>query len=436
MEKKLCRHGKLSTLEWYDTPLPPVHVTIRNIRELKLPLNPEEREELSFDPFPRSSKFAYFIEASDTAWVRLNPLITLMIETNDIFYAFGPSAFIMDVPPPTPGVERVRAHHKHGRISMGYNIATTVLECSEVQLFDYEVKVKMEPVEILDATGQPTGQTECKRPPYACTSIRKELQQLRVNGDQIFHTAVMVCKGPETGISNIVVAYDPNDPLYKEKYEFAKRTVANLACFMYHWLAQRGYCKSTRSRLMRSFYIEKAQLAPQSSWDPITLTATSHFAARTDTYLLDNAKYDPYVRKQLNSQTQTRQTFVDMTDTVRKSLLDSLGYNPEEKGGEVGSKISGVSNLTGDGETVGASTVNSEATQNRVLRTREFAKQLADSREKNAEQAAEISSLRAQMQQLTQLIAGLSSQQGSPHLSGSGATRPSDEGGGVAPQGA
>ena len=50
-------------------------------------------------------------------------------------------------------------------------------------------------------------------------------------------------------------------------------------------------------------------------------------------------------------------------------------------------------------------------------------------------QAAEISSLRTQMQQLTQLIAGLTPQQGSPHLSGSGATRPQDEGGGVALQG-
>jgi hypothetical protein len=55
MEKKLCRHGRRNTLEWYDKPLPAVHVTIRNIRELKLPNNPKEREELSFDPFPHSS---------------------------------------------------------------------------------------------------------------------------------------------------------------------------------------------------------------------------------------------------------------------------------------------------------------------------------------------------------------------------------------------
>ncbi|KAL3803357.1 hypothetical protein HJC23_009321 [Cyclotella cryptica] len=373
MEKKLCRHGRLNTIDWYDTPLPPIHVTTRAIRELRLPKDPLEREELSFDPFPRSSRFAFFIEASEAAWTRLDPLLSMMTDTHDIAHTFGPSAFIMDVPPPNPMIERVRAHHKHARISMGYNIATTVIECSEVQLYDYEVKVKMAPIPILDSDGKPTGKEERPRPPYARTTIRKELQQLRVNGDQIFHTAVM--------------------------------TVANLACFMYHWLAQKGYCESTRSRLMRSFYIEKAQLAPQSSWDSSTLEAKSHFAGRSDTYLTDNAKYDPYLRKQLISQTEMKQTFVDMSDTVRKGLLQSLGYDPKEKGGEVGSKISGVSNLTGDCET-------------RI-------------REKNAEQAAEINTLRAQMQHLTQLIAGLSPQQGAPHLSGSGATRPQDEGGGT-----
>jgi len=245
----------------------------------------------------------------------------------------------------------------------------------------------------------------------------------------------MVCKGPETGISGIVVAYDPNTALYREKYEFAKRTVANLACFMHHWLAQCGYCESTRTRPMRSFYIEKAQLASQSSWDPITLTATSHFASRMDTYLQDNAKYDPYLRKQLNKKGSQQSTFVDMSDTVRKGLLKELGYDPEVKGADVGSRISGVFALTGDAEMTGASTVNSEATQNRVLKTREYAKQLADSKVRNAEQAAEINELKLQMQKLTEMLAGIN-QPGAPHLSGSGAARPQDEGGGAAPQGA
>lgn len=34
MEKKLCRHGRLSTLEWYNKQLPPVNVALCSIREL------------------------------------------------------------------------------------------------------------------------------------------------------------------------------------------------------------------------------------------------------------------------------------------------------------------------------------------------------------------------------------------------------------------
>jgi hypothetical protein len=49
----------------------------------------------------------------------------------------------MDVLSPNPSVERTHAHHKHGQISMGYNLATTIIERSEVQMYNYEVKVKM-----------------------------------------------------------------------------------------------------------------------------------------------------------------------------------------------------------------------------------------------------------------------------------------------------
>jgi hypothetical protein len=101
----------------------------------------------------------------------------MMIETNDIYSTFGPSAFVMDTPPPTPNMDRARAHHKHGQISMGYQIATTVIECSEVQLFDYKVKVKMGEIQL------PSGESKRPKPPYARTTIRKELQRIRFNGD-------------------------------------------------------------------------------------------------------------------------------------------------------------------------------------------------------------------------------------------------------------
>jgi hypothetical protein len=315
MEKKLCRHGQLDTLEGYDKPLPALNVTIQSISELKLPDNREEQEQLSFDPFPRSSRFAYFLEASDASWARLEPLLNMMIDTNDIYNTFGLSAIVMDTPGSQVSIDRTRAHHQHGRIRMGYNIATTVIECREVQLYDYEVKVNMEPLTL------PSGEKITPKPPYACTTIRNELQRIQFNGSQIFHTVVMVCKGPETGISGIVVSYDPqHDPLYREKYYFSKRTVVNSACFMHHWLIQCGYWESTRTCLMRSFYIEKAQLAPQSSWDPVSLTATSHFMARSDIFLRDNAHYDPFLRKQSQAQLSRQCTFVDIMDTVRKSL--------------------------------------------------------------------------------------------------------------------
>lgn len=63
------------------------------------------------------------------------------------------------------------------------------------------------------------------KPPYAKTALRKELQRIGMNGNQIFHTAIMTCKGPDTGMSCIVITYDPNDPLQKVKYEFAQKTL-------------------------------------------------------------------------------------------------------------------------------------------------------------------------------------------------------------------
>lgn len=185
-------------MEWCDKTLAEVNVSLWNIHELRLTPNSKEWEELSFDPFPNNSKYAYFLEASDFAWVRPNPLIQMMVETNDVLHTFGPLAFIMDVPKTNPSLDHTHAHHKHGRISMGYNLAMTVIKCSEKQLYDYEVKAKMELIEFCTPEGTPTDRFEHPRPPYARTTI---CQRVHFNDDQIFHMAVMVCKGPETGIS-------------------------------------------------------------------------------------------------------------------------------------------------------------------------------------------------------------------------------------------
>jgi hypothetical protein len=436
LEKKLCRHGRLNAIDLYDEPLPDLIITLRGIRPLKLPQDDEEKSRLTFDTFPWESKLAYYLEASDSAWYRLEPLINLLVETNTLSSTFGPSAYIMDVPAQNQkiSIEKVRSHHRIGRISMGYNIATTILECNEVQLFDYDVKVAMETISTTAEDGTVTMITP--KPPYAKTNLRKELQRIRFNGSQLFHTAVMTCSGPESGLSRVVISYKPSDALRAEKYNFAKNTVSNLACFMYHWWQECGYNESTRKRLMRSFYIEKAQLAEHSSWDPTTKTATSHFATKSSTYLEDNSDYDPQPPA-VNCSRTTRSSIIDMSDQLRNTLLKQLGQDKNPLPTDFNSNVSNVSPHTGDGDASCTSTVNSANTTNKILKTKDFALQLADSRAKQAEQVSLIAKLQQQMEELKRLqhIAEPVTQQGAPHLSGSGASPPTDPGGGEALQG-
>ena len=433
LEKKMCRHGRLNTIELYDEPLPELNVTLKGIRPLKLPSDGEERSHLTFDTFPWECKLAYHLEASDSAWYRIEPLLDLLVETNILSATFGPSACIMNVPGNKTSIERTRSHHRIGRISMGYNLKTTILECNDVQLFDYDVKVAMEPIEGTSTDGTTT--TIKPKPPYAQTNLRKELQRVRINGEQLFHTAVMTCKGPEVGMSRVVISYNSSDPNKAEKYAFAKQTVSNLACFMHHWWLECGYNSSTRTRLMRSFYVEKASLAEYSSWDPDTKTATSHFATKSSSYLEDNAHYDPLPspdkRKRANDT-----PLVQISDQIRTSLLNHLGRQTDTPQ-DVNSNISNVSPHTGDGNTSCASTVNSTNTASKILKTKDFALQLANSRAKQAQQESLIVQLQQQMEDLRQLnnTAESGTQQGAPHLSGSGASPPIDPGGGEALQG-
>lgn len=88
---------------------------------------------------------------------------------------------------------------------MGYNLATTILECNEVQLYDYDVKVSMEATEEISENGTVT--THKPKPPYATTNLRKELQRVLYYGERLFHTAVMTSKGPDAGLSRIVFSY-------------------------------------------------------------------------------------------------------------------------------------------------------------------------------------------------------------------------------------
>ena len=190
---------------------------------------------------------------------------------------------------------------------------------------------------------------------------------------------------------------------------------------------------------MRSFDIEKASLAEHSTWDSITKTATSLFATKSSTYLEDNAKYDPQTHT--DKRKRDEDTLVEMNDNVRISLLNHLGSLPRTAQ-EVDSNISNVSKHTGDGNTSCASTVNSANTANKILKTKEFALQLADSRAKQAQQESLIAQLQHQMEILKRShniaetdLSEIESQQGAPHLSGSGVSPPIDPGGGESPQG-
>ena len=107
----MCRRGRLNAVELYDEPLPELNVTLRGIRPLKLPAEGDDRSRLTFDTFPWESKLAYHLEASDSAWYRIEPLLDLLVETNAILATFGPSAYIMEVPGSKPSIERVRSHH-------------------------------------------------------------------------------------------------------------------------------------------------------------------------------------------------------------------------------------------------------------------------------------------------------------------------------------
>lgn len=126
-----------------------------------------------------------------------------------------------------------------------------------------------------------------------------------------------------------------------------KKTAANLAFFMHHWLISCRYNSSTWSQLMCFIYIEKAQLAGYSICNPESWTATSCFASRTSMYNEDNCWYDPSA---LTSQQKCQKMFnsvFDMSPTINAGLLKTLGHRSGETFMAIGSHLSGVSPHTG-----------------------------------------------------------------------------------------
>eukprot|EP00956_Cyclotella_meneghiniana_P032688 scaffold90794_cov23-Cyclotella_meneghiniana.AAC.2 len=162
------------------------------------------------------------------------------------------------------------------------------------------------------------------------------MMNLTVNGEQVFHTFVQNQSGYEQHITRCVIPCDPNNPYTPAIRQFAKNCVANLHCFLYHHLTKTmGFHESTVYRLVNCCFLNDAAIADQSDWDPVLQKATPRFRNRLDVMRNRNRQYD-FKRKSANSSGDATGTpslgncAVEMTDTIRKELLQKLRVNPDK----------------------------------------------------------------------------------------------------------
>ncbi len=118
-----------------------------------------------------------------------------------------------------------------------------------------------------------------------------------------------------------------------------------------------------------------------------------------------------------NHQPTETPNLVDISNDIRTSLLKHLGTK-QTAHQDVGSHVSGVSAHTDASDFSNSSTVNSNNSINRALKTKDIALQLASSCAKQAEQDQLIKSLKQQMEQLQRINDNAAShqQQGTPPL--------------------
>lgn len=242
----MCRHGHLNTKEWYNEPLPDLVVTLWGIRPIWLPQVAEERAQLSFNPFPWESKLAFHFEASDSALYQLDPVLNLLVETNTIFHTFGPSAYIMEIPGAKPALKELGDTIRLAALAWATILLPQSLNAVTFNFLTMTPKWLWSLVSL-----------NLPKNPYANTNLRKELQLVRFNNGQLFHTAVMTCKGPDTGMSRVIISYIITDPLMSKKCAFACQTISNLACFMHHWWIECGYVKAHANTSCAPFILKR-----------------------------------------------------------------------------------------------------------------------------------------------------------------------------------
>ena len=462
-QKRLCLSGKLDTTEYYDRPVPEFLVYTKPIRPLKIP--EAEREALSMDPYPQYSHMAYYIEAAESAWDLLEPLLDEYAESGRIVNDFGPSAFLLENPPqgaPT-SLNTVRIYHKIARISCAYNLRSTVLECRHVAYWHHPVKVAMLEVDELNPDGTPTGRKIVPERPYERTCLAKELANITMNGVQVFHSMVINQTGPEVGVTNVVVANDPECPYTPAIRQFAQNTLADLNCFLFHHLTTNmGYSPSTVQRLINCCYMSSAALAEESSWDCVLQKATPRYRDRRQAWLEQHSRLDYKTpsggNTGANSTPRLGGSPIDLSDEVRKELVQKLKCNPDQTAADAMEEDGHASQHTGMPEK-SVNTLQTAGNEiNQAKKSKDMAIELSLQRrkvadvEKKAEddrarleaeaskrmdevkqQAVdEMAALQAQIDYFKSLaLAGSATQdgiarQGSPHLSGSG-TSPSSQ---------
>eukprot|EP00956_Cyclotella_meneghiniana_P004441 scaffold5449_cov52-Cyclotella_meneghiniana.AAC.9 len=350
-EKKLI-NAKQADDEYYDLALPPIHVCSKKLRELTVP--EEDKKRLSFDPIEDKMQFVYHIEATEMGWRRLTPLVDIFIRSNDLKRTFGPKAHLLFLPKGRPSISDARMYQAKARIGMGVNLASNLIECSEVYSFDVEVKVKMAEIEEINPEdGTPTGRMITPPPPYKNTTLRRELAGPMLNNQPLFYTGVVTAVGSDTGISRLVYPYNPKDPANSERQKRVRHIAGNMAAWWYcYWTHVMGYSESTVKRLLNSFYFDRAVMAPDAQWDPerMEVKATGH----VDNYIEENAEWDPFYSdiKEPNGKVE-----ITFDDDTRVTLMNAVNYKPDRSIGEANSRRSA---LTGDSQTSGASSLRSE----------------------------------------------------------------------------
>ena len=123
-QRKQCKSGKLSTVDYYDKPLPPIRVYLKAMREIR-GLPDDEKEEYSIDPYPMSTRFVYYLEASKDAWSHLDKLLKEYTASGRINNDFGRHATRL-----SRGIsDRLRLQYSHH--SFGLQARTVLVPPSE-----------------------------------------------------------------------------------------------------------------------------------------------------------------------------------------------------------------------------------------------------------------------------------------------------------------